>query len=126
MKKSKVALKARTTIQSDTPAALLAANDKHQVAAALAPDPGHHQHDREHTHGPRGPPPAVRLMSKHEVLAVVGCSYPTLWAWMRAGTFPRGRVVGGKSMWLSTEIDAWLENCRCVASRAIPRRSLSR
>ena len=29
-------------------------------------------------------------------------------AWMRAGTFPRSRVVGGKSMWLSTEIEAWL------------------
>ena len=27
---------------------------------------------------------------------------------MRAGTFPRSRVVGGKSMWRSDEIDAWL------------------
>jgi predicted DNA-binding transcriptional regulator AlpA len=27
---------------------------------------------------------------------------------MRAGTFPRARVVGGRSMWLSTEVDAWL------------------
>ena len=27
---------------------------------------------------------------------------------MRAGTFPRSRVVGGKSMWLSTEVDAWM------------------
>jgi hypothetical protein len=27
---------------------------------------------------------------------------------MRAGTFPRSRVVGGKSMWLSSEIEAWL------------------
>jgi predicted DNA-binding transcriptional regulator AlpA len=27
---------------------------------------------------------------------------------MRAGTFPRSRVAGGKSMWLSTEIEAWM------------------
>jgi uncharacterized protein (DUF3820 family) len=27
---------------------------------------------------------------------------------IRAGKFPRARIVGGKSMWLSTEIDAWL------------------
>jgi predicted DNA-binding transcriptional regulator AlpA len=27
---------------------------------------------------------------------------------MRDGKFPRSRVVGGKSMWLSTEIDAWI------------------
>jgi predicted DNA-binding transcriptional regulator AlpA len=53
-------------------------------------------------------PPAVRLLDKHEVMAISNCSYPTLWAWMRAGTFPRSRIVGGKSMWLSTEIAAWL------------------
>jgi predicted DNA-binding transcriptional regulator AlpA len=27
---------------------------------------------------------------------------------MRAGTFPRSRVAGGKSMWLSTVIEAWI------------------
>ena len=27
---------------------------------------------------------------------------------MRAGTFPRSRIAGGKSKWLSTEVDAWL------------------
>ena len=49
-----------------------------------------------------------RLLNKHEVLAVVGVSYVTVWSWMRAGTFPRSKVVGGKSMWLSTDIDEWL------------------
>jgi predicted DNA-binding transcriptional regulator AlpA len=56
-------------------------------------------------------PPArlgARLLSKREVLAIVGVSYPTLWSWMRQGKFPRSRVVGGKSMWLSTDIEAWL------------------
>jgi predicted DNA-binding transcriptional regulator AlpA len=49
-----------------------------------------------------------RLLSKREVLAIANVSYPTLWSWMRQGTFPRSRVVGGKSMWLSSEIEAWL------------------
>jgi Prophage CP4-57 regulatory protein (AlpA) len=31
-----------------------------------------------------------------------------MWAWMRAGTFPRSRVAGGKSVWRSDEVDAWL------------------
>jgi predicted DNA-binding transcriptional regulator AlpA len=53
-------------------------------------------------------PPPVRLFSKPKVLKIVGCSYPTLWAWMRNGAFPRSRVVGGRSMWRSDEIDAWL------------------
>jgi predicted DNA-binding transcriptional regulator AlpA len=55
----------------------------------------------------QGPP---RLMPKAEVCALVGATYPTVWGWMRAGTFPRSRIVGGKSMWLSTEIDAWMAN----------------
>jgi predicted DNA-binding transcriptional regulator AlpA len=53
----------------------------------------------------QGPP---RLMSKAEILDHTGVSFPTIWAWMRAGTFPRSRVVGGKSKWLSTEIEAWV------------------
>jgi predicted DNA-binding transcriptional regulator AlpA len=56
--------------------------------------------------------PAVRLLSKSEVCAIANVTFPTIWSWMRAGTFPRSRVVGrgnnAKSMWLSNEIDAWL------------------
>jgi predicted DNA-binding transcriptional regulator AlpA len=51
---------------------------------------------------------ATRLLSRPEVLAIVGVTYPTLWAWMRAGTFPRSRICGGRSMWRSDEIDEWL------------------
>ena len=49
-----------------------------------------------------------RPLDRHEVCAIAGVSYPTLWARMRAGTFPRSRVAGGKSMWLSTVIEAWI------------------
>jgi predicted DNA-binding transcriptional regulator AlpA len=52
---------------------------------------------------------AVRLMNRHEVCALANVSYPCLWVWMRDGKFPRSRIVGGRSMWLSTEIDAWLQ-----------------
>jgi predicted DNA-binding transcriptional regulator AlpA len=52
----------------------------------------------------------VRLLSKHEVRAIAGVSFPVIWKWMRQGTFPRSRIVGGKSMWISTEIEAWLAN----------------
>ena len=52
--------------------------------------------------------PPVRLLAKHEVMAIANVSFPTLWIWMRDGKFPRSRIVGGKSMWVSSEIDAWL------------------
>jgi predicted DNA-binding transcriptional regulator AlpA len=66
--------------------------------------------DGRSLHAARAPPARLdaRLLSKREVLAIVGVSYPTLWSMMRANTFPRSRVVGGKSMWLSSEIEAWL------------------
>jgi predicted DNA-binding transcriptional regulator AlpA len=56
------------------------------------------------------PEPSVglRLLDRHEVCAIASASYPTVWDWMRKGTFPRSRIVGGKSKWLSTEIDAWM------------------
>ena len=51
------------------------------------------------------------MLTKPEVLLIAGgISYPTLWSWMRAGTFPRSRIVGGKSMWRSDEVEAWLNS----------------
>src|SRR5262245_52800816 len=40
-----------------------------------------------------------RLLTKPEMLARVRVTYPTIWKWMREGTFPRSRIVGNKSMW---------------------------
>jgi len=53
-------------------------------------------------------PGIVRLLDKHEVCAIAGATYPTIWEWMRKDKFPRSRIVGGKSMWVSTEIEGWL------------------
>jgi predicted DNA-binding transcriptional regulator AlpA len=54
------------------------------------------------------PPTSVRLMSKAEVLAITGVSYPTIWSWMRDQKFPRSRVAGGLVKWRSDEIEKWL------------------
>ena len=52
--------------------------------------------------------PRSRIVSKPEVLDRVGVTYPTLWAWMREGKFPRSRALGGKSCWLESEIEEWI------------------
>jgi predicted DNA-binding transcriptional regulator AlpA len=60
---------------------------------------------------PTAPEPVnlgMRLLDRHQVCAIVGASYPSVWEWMRKGTFPRSRVVGGKTKWFSTDIDAWM------------------
>jgi predicted DNA-binding transcriptional regulator AlpA len=50
-----------------------------------------------------------RLLSKAEVCRIVGATFPTIWAWQRAGKFPRSRSVGGKSMWLESEVRQWMQ-----------------
>jgi predicted DNA-binding transcriptional regulator AlpA len=50
----------------------------------------------------------ARLLSRDEVLERVLVSYPTIWAWMRAGRFPRSREVGGRVCWLASEVNAWI------------------
>jgi predicted DNA-binding transcriptional regulator AlpA len=62
---------------------------------------------------PRG---ASRLISKGELLERVAITYPNIWQKMRDGTFPRSVVVGAKSMWIESEVDAWIA--------ALPRRRL--
>jgi predicted DNA-binding transcriptional regulator AlpA len=107
-------------IAADTlPPELIAADQKHRRKAGLAPDdPKRRNRDREHTHAARAPPPLVeRLLNKYEVMTMTSLSYPTLWAWMRAGKFPRSRIVGGKSMWVCSEVNAWISGLP-VFSRA--------
>ena len=53
--------------------------------------------------------PDVRLMAKAEILEITGVSFPTIWAWMRRGVFPRSRIVGGRCRWLSSDVQTWLE-----------------
>jgi predicted DNA-binding transcriptional regulator AlpA len=49
-----------------------------------------------------------RLLSKAETLERSGGkTYPTIWAWMRAGKFPRGVYVGAEVCWFEDEVEAW-------------------
>jgi predicted DNA-binding transcriptional regulator AlpA len=47
----------------------------------------------------------ARLISRGEVIGRTGLSYPTIWQWMREGKFPRSRDVGGRAMWLASDIE---------------------
>jgi|SRR5258708_6755098 prophage regulatory protein len=54
---------------------------------------------------PRGP----RLLSRQEVVDRIGVTYPTLWAWMRAGRFPRSvHLSSTKVAWFENEIEEYI------------------
>jgi predicted DNA-binding transcriptional regulator AlpA len=58
-------------------------------------------------------PPASRptqYIFKAEVLRRVGYTYPSIWRWMREGTFPLSFDVGSKTAWREDEVEAWLAN----------------
>jgi predicted DNA-binding transcriptional regulator AlpA len=82
---------------------------------------------RKHGHTlppPTEPPPETferpgglpKLLDKATVCSIANASFPTIWKMMRDNMFPRSRVCGGKSVWLSTEIESWM--------RELPRRQL--
>jgi predicted DNA-binding transcriptional regulator AlpA len=56
-----------------------------------------------------------RLIGKAEVVRRLGVSYPTIWLWMRNGTFPRARKLGGKTCWLESDIEQWIDEMPVVA-----------
>jgi predicted DNA-binding transcriptional regulator AlpA len=53
-----------------------------------------------------------RLLDKTQLLTVVPYSFPTIWNWMRQDPpqFPRNRIVGQKSVWLASEVTAWMRS----------------
>ena len=89
-------------------AAVAPANRARKVRPPLAPVPIDTGDDLD----------GARLISKHEVVDRVGVAYPTLWQWMREKPprFPRSRALGGKTVWIKSEIDAWIA--------ALPKRPL--
>ena len=50
------------------------------------------------------PKTPIRLLSKSEMLALVGVSYSSIWNWIVGGTFPPGRALSegkrGRIMWV--------------------------
>lgn len=53
-----------------------------------------------------------RLLNRRDIVALTGLSYVTLWQMGRCDPpkFPPGRIVGGKTCWISSEVLSWLEN----------------
>src|SRR5271169_120357 len=54
--------------------------------------------------------PAAPLvfLSKKQVLRKIPVTAPTLWAWCRAGRFPKPRALGpNRTVWIEAEVDAW-------------------
>lgn len=50
------------------------------------------------------------LLSKRQVLDLVGVSYSTLWSWMRLDGFPKPMRLSSKVIrWRAGEVDRWLK-----------------
>lgn len=51
------------------------------------------------------------VLSKKQVLAMVGLSFPTVWKMMREGTFPLSRRLSSSKIgWLRSEVVEWLRS----------------
>lgn len=50
-----------------------------------------------------------RLIRLPEVIEQVGLSERTLYRYVAAGTFPKPVKVGALSMWVSVEVETWVE-----------------
>lgn len=66
---------------------------------------------------PSTPKKPMRLLSRRQLLERVSLSYVTIWKRMQTGDFPRSRQVGGKCVWLESEIDEWIDNLPLVRLR---------
>jgi predicted DNA-binding transcriptional regulator AlpA len=59
-------------------------------------------------------PPSDRLLSRAEVLEIIGVTYPTLWWWVKEGDFPAPRTLGfkkgprGRIGWVESEVQSWI------------------
>jgi prophage regulatory protein len=55
--------------------------------------------------------PALVFLSKAQVLKKVPVTAPTLWAWVRAGKFPRPRDISpNKTVWVAAEVEQWMQS----------------
>jgi predicted DNA-binding transcriptional regulator AlpA len=52
--------------------------------------------------------PGARLLDRNQVLDKVNLTYPTVWKLMLEGAFPRSVAIGGKTLWVETEIDEYI------------------
>jgi prophage regulatory protein len=55
------------------------------------------------------PPNTVLALAMPDLLARISVSKPYVYKMMRQGRFPKPIKVGHKALWMSDEIDAWIE-----------------
>ena len=54
----------------------------------------------------------TQFLTRAEVCAMIGVSYPTLWERIRKGQFPAGYVLWNRQVrWKADEVEAWLAAC---------------
>jgi predicted DNA-binding transcriptional regulator AlpA len=49
------------------------------------------------------------FLSKRQVLELIPISATSLWDWCRNGHFPKPRTIGSKTVWLSSDVHAWMQ-----------------
>ena len=56
--------------------------------------------------------PSIRrlLISVKDIAQQLGLGQRTIWRWADLGRFPAPRKIGGRRMWLVTEVEAWVES----------------
>lgn len=60
---------------------------------------------------PRAEAEGQRLLSRAEVLDMVGVTYPGLWKMIRRGDFPPAREITKTRIgWLASEVREWMES----------------
>jgi predicted DNA-binding transcriptional regulator AlpA len=85
-----------------------------RVAAEEANGAAKANRTASNTTAPRAPPDdddplyRLRLISKREVLRLIGCSATTLWAMQREGRCPLSVRVGSRVYFHLHEVEAWL------------------
>jgi predicted DNA-binding transcriptional regulator AlpA len=48
------------------------------------------------------------FLTKKALCDKVGLTFPFIWQMIREGKFPEGRAVGSRTLWVASEIDAWI------------------
>ena len=59
------------------------------------------------------------LVSKPEMLKIVGLSYVSVWGKMTKGLFPRGVMIANKTFWVRSEVEQWHKEFLASAPRQV-------
>ncbi|SDQ31935.1 transcriptional regulator, AlpA family [Pseudoxanthomonas sp. CF385] len=65
------------------------------------------------------PPAGPRLLRMKGVKDKIGFSQAMIYRWMANGTFPKPQKIGFGSVWLESDIDAWMR-ARFSDGRGLP------